>query len=105
MFGLIRRLFFRDFGPPPSPDVTHQPSFSGQRIVEMIYSDSKGARAIITIDDTGLYRIIVQCWDTGDWREWQKAFWYGDGSSSHTDTLARAHQLAVEALRCARHHA
>lgn len=105
MLGFIRRIFVRDFGPPPPPDVTHQPSFSGQRIVEAIYSESKRERVFITIDDTGDYRIIVQWWDTSDWKAGCGAFWYGQGSSSHTDSLERARELADEALRCSRHDA
>ena len=105
MLGFIRRIFVRDFGPPPPPDVAHQPSFSGQRIVETIYSESKRQRVFITVDDPGAYRIVVECWDTSDWKDWQKAFWSEDSSSSRTDSLQRARELADEALRCSRHDA
>jgi hypothetical protein len=105
MPGFFRRVFLADFGPPPPPDVAHLPTFTSQRIVETLYSDSKRERAIITIDDTGDYRIIVQWWDTSDWAAGHGARWYGDGSNSHTDSLERARQLADEALRCSRHDA
>ena len=100
MFDFIRRIFVRDFGPPPPPDVTQLPTYSRQRIVEMLYSHSKRERAIITVDDTGHYRIVAQSWDTSDWEYCRMAHWYGHQSGSHTDSLPRARQLAEEALRC-----
>jgi hypothetical protein len=103
MSGFFRRFFLSDFGPPPPPDVADQPSFPGQRVVETIYSDSKRERAFITVDDTGDYRIIVQRWDTSDWSAGYGARWWGDGSSSHTDSIERARELADEALRCSRY--
>ena len=102
MPGFFRRLFLSDFGPPPPPDVTHQPTFPGKRIVETIYSDTKRERAFITVDDTGDYQIVIQWWDTSDWKDWKKAYWCGHGSSSRTDSLERARELADEALRCSR---
>ena len=102
MLGFLRRLFSSDIGPPPPPDMAHQPSFPGQRIVETNYSDSKRERAFITIDETGHYRIIIQWWDTSDWNDWQQAFWGEQGSNSHTDSLQRARELADEGVRCSR---
>ena len=104
MSGFFRRFFLSDFGPPPPPDVAHQPSFPGQRIVETLYSDSKRERAVITVDDTGDYRIIIQWWDTSDWTAGHGAFWYGDESDSHTDSLQRARELADEAVRCSQRY-
>ena len=100
MASFFRRFFFSDFGPPPPPDLGNQPSLAGQRIVEIVYSDSKQARAFITVDETDSYRIVVQWWDTSDWKDWQKAFWNGRESNSLTDSLARARELAAEALKC-----
>jgi hypothetical protein len=60
MPGFFRRFFLSDFGPPPPPDQAHQPTFPGQRIVEIVYSDSKRERVFITVDDTGDYRISVE---------------------------------------------
>lgn len=102
MFKFFRRFFLSDFGEPPPPDVADQPIFSGQRIVDTIYSDSQRERAFITLDDTGDYRIIVQRWDTSDWSAGHGARWSGDGSGSHTDTIERAREIARESLRCAR---
>ena len=102
MPSFFRRFFLSDFGPPPPPDVAQQTSFRRQRIVETIYSDSKHERVFITVDDTGDYRIIVQCWDTSDWSAGHGARWIGDGSRSHTDSIERARELADEALRCSR---
>ena len=104
MPGFFRRFFVRDFGPPPPPDIAHQPSFPGQRIVETIYSDSKRERVFITVDETRDYRIHVQWWDTSDWKAGYGAHWEGaHGSGSHTDSLERARDLATEALRCSRY--
>ena len=100
MPGFFRRFFLSDFGPPPPPDLSHQPSLPGQRIVETVYSDSKRARAFITVDETGRYRTVIQWWDTSDWKDWQKAFWIGRDSGSLTDSLERARELAAEALGC-----
>jgi hypothetical protein len=93
------RLFPSDLGPPPPPDVAQQPAFPGQRIVETVYSESKQGRVFITEDESGIYRIMVQWWDTSDWKEWGQAFWSPAGSSSHTDNLQRARELADEALK------
>jgi hypothetical protein len=94
MSNFLRRMLRRDFGPPPSPDVAHQPTISGQSTVEVLYSDSKQQRAIITQDGSGIYRIHVQWWDTSDWKAWAKAFWAGGGSSSFTDNIETARKLA-----------
>ena len=53
------RLFPSDFEPPPPPDVAQQPAFSGQRIVETVYSESKQGRVFITEDEAGIYQIMV----------------------------------------------
>jgi len=100
MPGFFRRFFLSDFGPPPAPAAGHLPSFPGQRIVETLYSDSKRQRAFITVDETGQYRIVLQWWDTSDWKNWQQAFWSGGGSNGLTDNLERARELAAEGLKC-----
>jgi hypothetical protein len=58
MSGFFRRFFRSDFGPPPPPDVMQLPSFSGQHIVETIYSEPKRERVFITLDESGDYRVI-----------------------------------------------
>jgi hypothetical protein len=98
MSGFFRRFFLGDFGPPPLPDLSHQPSIAGQNIVEILYSDSKHERVVITHDASGIYRIHVQLWDTSDWKAGHGAFWSGDGSSSLTDTVELARKLASEEL-------
>jgi hypothetical protein len=98
MRSLLRRLFVRDLGPPPPPDIAHVPSFSGQTVVDTLYSDSKHCRAIITRDTPGTYRVYVQSWDTSDWKIAGEAFWSGHGSGSLTDTLEVARTLAREKL-------
>lgn len=104
MSGFFRRFVLGDHGPPPPPDVGHQPSFSDQSVVDTVYSDSKQERAIITRDESGTFRVYVQWWDTSDWRAGHGAFWYGHGSGSYTDNLETARSLAGEALRGAARH-
>jgi hypothetical protein len=98
MSGFFRRFFFRDFGPPPPPDVSHWPSIAGQNIDEILYSESKYERAIITRDASGIYRIHMQSWDTSDWKDGYGAFWCDRGSGSLTDKIELARKLAREKL-------
>jgi hypothetical protein len=106
MPGFIRRFFLSDFGLPPPPDVTEQPSFPGQRIVETVYSGSKDQRVFITVDETGDYRIHLQWWDTSDWKAGYGARWsHARQSGSHTDMIERARELAYEQLGSPRHDA
>ena len=98
MSSFLRRFFFRDFGPPPPPDVAHQPSIPGQSILQTLYSDSKQHRVIITRDTSGTYRMHAQFWDTSDWKAGYGAFWCGRGSGSFTDSLDVARTLAREQL-------
>ncbi len=99
MSNFLRRLFLRDFGPPPPPDLAYEPTIPGQTIVETLYSDSKRQRAMIARDGSGIYRIHVQWWDTSDWKAWSEAFWSASGSRSFTDNIESARKLAREALR------
>ena len=105
MPGFFRRFFLGDYGPPPPPDTEHLPSFTDQRIVETIYADTKSRRAIITIDDTGDYRIHSEWWDISDWKRWGQAFWDGHNTGCHTDSLERARELAHEAIGDLQHDA
>ena len=98
MSGFFRRIVLSDYGPPPPPDVEQLPSFCDQRVVETVYSYSKKRRAVITVDETGDYRIHSQSWDISDWKRWGKAFWYGHNTGCHTDSLDRARELALEVL-------
>jgi len=98
MSGFLRRISFSDYGLPPPPDLEHLSSFTDQRIVETIYSDSKSSRAIITLDATGDYRIHAEWWDTSDWKNWGKAFWCGHNTGCHTDNLERARELARQVI-------
>ena len=98
MSSFLRRIFSRDFGPPPAPDLADAPSIAGQIIVETLYSDSNEQRAIITRDPSGIFRIHIQFWDTSDWKAGYGARWSGGGSNSFTDTIEVARTLAREAL-------
>jgi hypothetical protein len=68
MSGFFRRFILGDFGPPPPPDLPHQPAITGQNVVEILYSTSKRERAVITCDLSGTYQIHIQFWDTSDWK-------------------------------------
>jgi hypothetical protein len=86
MPGFFRRFFLSDFGPPPPPDVTQLPSFSGQRIVEAVYSESKGERVFITLDENGAYRVYFQSWDTSDWKAGYGARWVAHRATAVSPT-------------------
>jgi hypothetical protein len=98
MSNFLTRIFRRDFGPPPPPDLAHEPSIPGQSIAETLYSNSMRQRAIIDRGGSGMYRIHLQWWDTSDWKAWAKAFWAGGSSSSFTDSIETARKLAREEL-------
>lgn len=83
---------------PPKPDISQKPSFSHQKIVEIIYSSSNNVRGIITIDSKGLYRILSEFWDIADWQSSGTAFWNQDQMGTFTDTLENAQKLCREYL-------
>lgn len=83
---------------PPKPDISHKPSFSSQKIIEIIYSSSNYARGIITIDSKGLYRVRTEFWDVGDWESTGAAFWNEDHIGTLIDTLENAQKLCRECL-------
>jgi len=103
MRGFLRRFFLGDFGPPPPPDLSQQPSIAGQSVDEILYSESKSERAIITHDTSGIHRIHVQFWDSSDWKAGQGAFWYDGGGGTLTDTIEQARKLARERLHLTKH--
>ncbi len=100
MNGFFRRFFLGDFGPPPPPDLSHQPTIPGQTVVEILYHDSKCTRAVITCDPSGTYRIHKQFWDTSDWKAGYGAFWYSVGNRSFTDSIEIARTIARDELNC-----
>jgi hypothetical protein len=101
-FGFLRRVFLSDYGPPPPPNTAVLPSFPGERMVEVIYSESKRERVFITVvDQSGLYKIYVQCWDDSDWKDWGQAFWtHASSTGGRTDSIDTARGIAAEELRC-----
>jgi hypothetical protein len=104
MPGFFQRFFLSGFGPPPAPDITELPSFTGERIVETVYSASKRERVFITVDEAEDHRIYFQLWDTSDWKAGHGARWSCPHSTgSHTDSLDRARELAGEEMRCSRY--
>jgi hypothetical protein len=95
----LRRLLLSDFGPPPSPDETDLPTFSGEKVVETIYSEGRERRLFVTQDDRGIYRVYVQWWDTSDWQAGYGARWAGGRSSGLSDSIEMAREMANETLR------
>jgi hypothetical protein len=84
--------------PPPSPDTSGEVCISGQTVVEVSYDESRCHRAIITRDDTGIFRVRTEVWDTSCWNELQTAFWCQRHLGTFTDTLDSARLLASEHL-------
>jgi hypothetical protein len=86
--GWFRRFFLSDFGAAPQPDVGALPTFQGQKVVQVIYSQSKSRRALVTKDAGNFYRVYVQHWDTSDWSRGYGAYWTGPNKTSTlTDRL------------------
>jgi hypothetical protein len=102
MANFFRRFFLGDYGPPPAPDITNPPLFSGETVVEILYSESKNERAIITGDNASIYRVYYQTWDDSDWDSGHAAFWNDRGPNGMTDSVEIARRLAREALHLSR---
>lgn len=98
MLNFVRKLFDHDPGPPPAPDVKEVPTFPAETVVEAVYSEDYKHRAIITCDQSGLYRIHVQYWDTSDWARGYGANWMGCRGGPMTDTIENAEKLAREEI-------
>jgi hypothetical protein len=101
MLQFLRRVLFSDYGPPPPPNTAVLPSFPGERMVQVIYSESKKERVFITVDPSGLYNIHGQRWDDSDWKDCGKAFWtHASSTGGRTDSIDTARGIAAEELRC-----
>jgi hypothetical protein len=77
------------------------PAFEQQQIVDVIYSESRVRRALITKDASNFYRIYVQQWDTSEWDRGCGAFWTGAKS---VGTLTDRIEVAQEFARLAASH-
>ncbi len=100
----LRRFAMGGYGPPPPPDLSDLPSYPHAIMKEVIYSDSKHERAIITIDGMGRFTVFVQWWDTSEWSAGHRAFWHGQHRCGYALKLKSAQRLAGEALLSVAHY-
>jgi hypothetical protein len=88
----------RGTAPPPDPNQPVRIDGRGEKLVEVLSSDSGRHRVGITRDSAGIYRLRVETW-APDWEEMGVATWLQLGSAgTFTDSLERARELAVEHL-------
>ena len=83
---------------PPPPDYAHRPSYSDQRVVDVLYSATGEQRAVLTQDGEGLFRVHIEWWDTSEWAYVRLAQWVEQGRSSFADSIDRARLLGKDAL-------
>jgi hypothetical protein len=82
-----------------APDTSHTPSYIGQVVVEILYSQHKNFRAVITIRQDGSFQIRMEKWELGDWEFIGKGYWNSqERSATFTDQLEAARALAREKL-------
>ena len=97
----LRHRFRAALGPhaAPEPDLTENPVFPNESVVEVQYSQAQRNRAIITQDRQAAFRVHRQRWDASDWDAGGTPHWIPfDSAATITDTLERARVLAGEAL-------
>ena len=82
----------------PPPDLSQAPTLpSSLHLVEIVYSDDRSIRVLITADVNEGYRIYPECWDTSDFEIAGFASWIPHGSrTSVTDNLETARAIAQE---------
>jgi hypothetical protein len=81
----------------PLPDTTAPFAQPGEEVAEVLYSRHKKYRAGITRRPDGRFHVHVQSWGFDDYVS--NGFWYPHGATTTiTDTLGRARELAREAL-------
>ena len=85
----------------PPPDVEQSLSFVPElSIVAVLYGDDNWARAVITKDGNGLYRIHSERWDISDFAVVGEAFWSQcDTGISIFNDLDPARDAAISALK------
>lgn len=83
---------------PPQPDITIPPSYSRERVLEVIYVADRSRRAVLT-ETSGSYRVHVQRWDVSDWDYTEQASWLTeDQFATMASSLEIARALAAEEL-------
>jgi hypothetical protein len=83
----------------PAPDTTSSPSYHSEKVVEILFSDSKERRAVIAQDRDKHYRVHTDYWCLSDYEYIGEGYWSQDDRfATITDTLDSARKLAKEAL-------
>lgn len=83
----------------PPPDTESWPSYISEEVHELIFSDSKERRAVITEDTQGLFRVHTDYWCLSDFDYIGEGYWVQDDHfATITDTIENARKLAREAL-------
>jgi hypothetical protein len=98
---VLRQRLRTALGPhvAPGPDLTEDPVFPNESVVEVQYSKAQRNRAIITRDRQGAFRVHRQRWDSSDWEAGGTPCWTpGDSGATVTDTLERARVIVRETL-------
>ena len=75
------------------------PNYVSENVVDLLFSDSKERRAVITEDREGLFRVHTDRWCSEDFEDIGKGYWAQDDRfATITDTIEIARNLAKEAL-------
>ena len=83
----------------PPPDTQSRPSYHSEAVVEVLYSETKQRRAVITQDRDLHFRVHTDYWCLADFDYIGQGYWAQDDRfATITDTLERARVLAKEAL-------
>ena len=81
------------------PDTSHTPSYFGEAVVEILYSQHNEFRAIVTKRREGTFRVRREKWDLGDWDVIGEGYWNEDDhGTTLTDRIETARVLAREKL-------
>ena len=82
----------------PPPDLARTPTHLDFSVVEVIYSEDKQIRAVVTKDKQDLYRVFPEFWDVSD-LEIADACWNRCDHLGITDDIEIANGMAEEILR------
>jgi len=82
------------------PDTSHPPSYFGETVVEILYSQHNEFRAIIAKNRQGNFHIRRERWCLDDWNFIGTGNWTEDGrGTTLTNTFETAQKLAREKLQ------
>ena len=82
-----------------TPDTSHTPSYFGEAVVEILYSQHDEFRTIITKRREETFRVRREKWDLGDWDAIGEGYWNEDDhGTTLTDRIETARVLAREKL-------